>query len=265
MKKHHIAIIAMIFALAVPKFAGAAAKSKTLTGIVIKNESNRIVFKTSSAATYSAEGVMASVVRKNGSPMKFNEIISGDKVEVSGMVWPDNSINASYIRNMSLYVHTGTFVGKISSIDPSMGNFTIESRQNGTQIIYTSPTTTFKKGSGSGMFKDLQMGANATIKGTWERSNSYVNATGIEIKVRLVNIDITGKLALKTPSSFTVVGENNVIYGIDISSATLDNKNGKSLGWAKFNMGDILRVKGKHLLEGWQIYGTNIKNLSVTK
>jgi len=240
-------------------------KQEQFTGIVTNLVGNQIYFKTKSAANYRAETGSAVMVRKNGSNMAFEEIIVGDKVEVKGKVWNDNSINASYVRNLSLYSHNSTFKGKVIYLAPHLLSFTIESKKSGKQNITTNKLTAFNKGSVSGTFGDVQIGVNVTVKGTWDRSFKEVLASEIKITSRQINIEITGKLTLKNQTALTVVGENNVIYGIDTTQAKLKSKNNKPLTVHDLNMTDTVKVKGKHLAESVQIYASEIKDLSVLK
>lgn len=257
--------ITILLSVLLPAADTFAAKEKTFTGIVIKNDYYKLTFRTTSAATYTAVPSGAVLVRKNGSPMQFSEILIGDKIEVRGTVWNDNSINASYVRNMSLYAHTGTFTGKITSINPSGNNFTLDSKAHGSQTITTSPLTSYVKGSKAGMFRDIELGASVIVKGTWERNSSNVTARLVEITVRLINIDVTGKLVMKNSTHLTIAADNMVLYGVDISKAKIQNKFGKTLAREKLNMGDTVRVQGKHIAEQVLITATTIKDLSVVK
>ena len=96
----------------------ATQSEKNLTGVVTRLVGNQVIFKTANAVVYSAETSNAALVRKNGTPMRFAEFAIGDKVEVRGQVWPDNSMTTTRIRDLTLYVHNGTFTGKIIGLDP---------------------------------------------------------------------------------------------------------------------------------------------------
>ena len=243
-----------------------AAKSnvKTISGTVTGINGSQILFKTTSAARYAAEIGSAVLARKYGAPMNQSEIVVGDKVEVRGFVWPDNSISTAYLRNLSLYAHNSTFTGKVVSIDPASSSFTIESKPYGDQVVRTNNLTVFKKNSSASTFHDVELGMGATVKSIWERSNNIISATQVTGTVRLLNIDITGQIMATNSTSFTVLA-NNVLYGVDASKAKIENKSGKTVSINQYRAGQTLRVQGKRLAEGVAVTASVVKNLSLTK
>ena len=242
-----------------------AATVKSFSGTVTKISGSQIFFSTTSAANYSADVGNAQLVRKNGSVMALSDILVGDKITVKGTLWPDNSISATSIQDNSLYAHTGTFTGKITSINPSNVSFVINSKTNGPQTIYTTTLTSFSENSGNSNFNSLGLGMTATVKGVWDRSNVNITASSVTSSFRLINIYFTGTVSIKNGSSITVVGNGNVIYGVDLSKATLENKNGSAILLSTISIGDSLRVWGKHISGGVQVVGTKVKDSSLTK
>jgi Domain of unknown function (DUF5666) len=263
--KQKILCLIMVMGLIVFPSASLAAGPKTLNGVVTQIVGNQIIFAATSAAKYSADAGSAQLLRKNGAAMLISEIIPGDKIQVTGNLWGDNSISATTIRDLSLYAHTGTYSGKISAIDPIGLSFTMQSKTYGNQTIYTNNFTSFSKNNSGATFKDLNLGMTASVKGMWDRTNTIITATVINGSYRLIDIYFTGNLYAKNGSSFTVIGNGNVIYGVDASSATLQSKNGKPISLAEFKVGDAVRVWGKHLSGGVAVTGTTIKDSSITK
>ena len=102
MRKVCLALIAAIAACLLVPVVCLAAVPKTFSGTVIKIYGSGVVFKSTSAATYSADLANAVLTRKNGAAMKLEEILIGDKVNVIGTLWADNSISATSIKDMSL-------------------------------------------------------------------------------------------------------------------------------------------------------------------
>lgn len=253
-----------IIAIACAAFplAGLAAGPKTLTGTVTGFSGSQIIFSATSAAKYSADAGNAQLLRKNGAKMLLSEIIVGDKIEVKGTLWNDNSISAASIRNLSLYTHTGTFSGKISAINTADSSFTMDSKAYGKQTIHTNNFTSYAKNGSGATFKDLILGMTSSVKGVWDRNNAIIIATTINGTYRLVNIYFTGTLSINAPGSFTVIGNGNVIYGVDISGAVLRKKNGKPMQVDEFYLGDSVRVWGKHISGGVAVVGTQIKDMS---
>ncbi len=259
------AAIAVAACLSIPPLAYAAFPSQaTFTGTVTKLVGNVIWFNTNSAATYSAETSAAQMVRKNGAAMHFSEIVIGDKVKITGQVWQDNSINAKYVRNMSLYPRAGTFSGKITGLDPAGQKFTFLTK-DGEKTAQTDLYTVFKKNTNVSMFSELELGWSVVVKGVWERNNALIVAKNVQANVRLVNIDVSGKIGMIVPGGITVIGNNNVIYGADITKAVLMDRKNKAAAINLFVPGDDVRVWGKHISGQIKITAQKIKNNSLPR
>ena len=267
-KKCCLVFMASFIMIGGPCFEAIALSSqdniKTLSGIVSGVSGSQIFFRAGSAALYAAEVGNANLVRKYGAPMQMGEVLIGDKVEVKGLVWPDNSISTSYLRNLSLYAHNSTFIGKVASINPSNGSFVLQSRPNGAQNITTGPLTVFKKNGQVSSFSQVELGINETVKGSWERSFQNVMAGSVAGVVRFVNIEITGILNGINGKSLTITADN-VIYGVDTSTAKVENKSSKITNLSTYSLGDIIRIQGSHISEGVAITASVVKDLSSSK
>lgn len=266
MRKISIIAATAAICLAIPCFGLAqTAKTKTLTGVVSKISGSQLTFSTTSAGIYSADIAGAQLLRKNGAPMNFNEFFVGDKIQVIGTVWNDNSISASSIRDMTLYAHTGSFSGKITGISPSDFSFTVQSSQPAVRIVKTDSLTAFKKNSGSASFQDLQLGMSVTVKGLWERSNSPISAKEVNANFRLINISFSGELTMRNGSAITITTPDNIIYGVDTGSASFISKNSKPMNLSEFRLGDTVKVWGKHISGGVQVIASKLKDNWITK
>lgn len=240
-----------------------AAGPKTYSGTVTRITPSGIVLSNSSAASYSPDLGNAVLTRKNGVAMQFSEILVGDKVQVTGLIWADNSISASSLRDMSLYTHNSTFSGKIIRIDPGAVSFVMQSKTYGDQTISTNNFTTFKKNGSSATFKDLILGMSVKAKGQWDRSSANILASQVQATIKMINIDFSGPLMSKNGEALIVVANGNVIYGVDTNKAALQDKNGKTLQLSKINTGDTLHVWGKHMSGSVSITATKIKDSTI--
>lgn len=239
------------------------AAETALVGTVTARYGNQIVLKTTAATEYRVEASYVSLVRRNGSPLSMEDVLTGDKLEVRGQVWADHSVSASAIRDVSVYTHTGTFTGKISAVDPVNRVFVLQSSQGGPQTIHTTAASAFTKNSTSVEFKDVGVGMSATVRGTWERSKQDVIATSVRVTVRLLNIDITGDVTLKDGLALTVAA-NGVLYSVDATGATAKSKNNKPIALTELGLGRA-RVWGKHIAESTVVKAERIKYLDLTK
>jgi hypothetical protein len=256
------AIMFMCFITPVISFASSV---KTISGTVVSINGSQIILSTVSAARYAAEVGSAQLTRKNGAVMKFSEILAGDKVEVKGTLWSDNSISAATLKDNSLYTHTGTFTGKITSINPPDSSFIMQSKTYGEQTIHANNFTMFTKNGGSSGYSDLALGMTASVKGVWDRSRTNITAFSVEGNFRMISIYFIGNLSVKNGTSLTVIGNGNVIYGVDISKALILNKNGKPVSLGVYSLGDTIRVWGKHISGMVAVTASEIKDINVIK
>lgn len=267
-KLYGYAGVAIVVSLIVPSLclgAASSPKQTTLIGVVGRIAGNELTFSTPSAAIYRAQTSSAVLLRKYGAPMRFEEILAGDKVEVTGMVFSDNSINAVSVKNLSLYVHIGTFTGKIGIINPAASTFTLDSKAYGVQTIKADGLTVIKKNGSASSLSEMHTGMSARVKGTWERSNKNVGATEVDGTLRLINVSFIGTLVMMGPTGFTVIGANNAIYAVDFGNAQLVSKNNKPIAWGEFKLDDKLTVQGKHISGQLQITASKIKDSSLVK
>ena len=264
MKKIYAATVVGIVAYVLFPAVSFAATAKTVTGVITQINVSSVVVSTGSAAKYSIDGGNAQLLRKNGASMQFSEFRVGDKVEAKGNLWSDNSMNALYIKDLSLYAHTGTFSGKITAIDPAAASYTIDGKTNGTQTIYTNSFTAFTKNGATASFSSLELGMTLSVKGVWDRSKANVVATKVEGSFRMINIYFTGISSMKNGNALTVIGNGNVIYGVDASNSLVQNKNGQPIPLSRYQVGQAVRVWGKHISGMMQVTATQIKNIAIT-
>lgn len=259
----HVSIVsAMALTILFPQKAFATA-DRNITGVVTKLVGNQIIFKTTNAVVYSAETSNTVLVRKNGAPLQFSEFAIGDKVEVHGQVWKDNSMTTTRIRDLTMYTHNGTFTGKITAFDVSANILTLLGTQYGSQTIHMNPQTVYMKNGSIVPLEQIAVGMSATIKGTWERARTEVVAREVRATARLLNIDITGELVLKDGLALTVTS-NGVLYGIDASTAKVRSKNNKVMNLSELSMSTV-RVQGKHIPESTHIVASSVKDLTKSK
>lgn len=235
-----------------------AATQKFYTGSVTNILGTQLEFSTTSGAYYTAQTQNVTLIKRYGAPMLIGEIIKGDKIQVTGTARQDNSIAASLVRDMSLYSHNGTFTGKITSFSPLSNYIIIDSRQWGTQTIRTNAYTVFKKNGAASTISDLAAGMTVIVKGAWERSVKDVDASSVQTIIRLVAIDITGNLVLRGGGMALTVIANNTIYGIDAANAQILNKKNQPIN--VMQLGDIVRVWGKHISGSTEIVASKIKD-----
>ena len=80
---------------------------------------------------------------------------------------------------------------------------------------------------------------------------------------RMIAIYFTGTLSAKNGSALTVVGNGNVIYGVDVSKSSVLNKNDKPVPLNQLVLATALRVWGKHISGMVAVTGTEIKDMDI--
>ncbi len=113
MKKIFIIFILSSLFLPLAGHAAGAQTPKTFSGVITKILGTQLEFITTAGAYYTVQSQGPVLAKRYGATMQPNEFVIGDKIQVTGFTRPDNSINGTLIKDMSLFVHTSTFNGKI--------------------------------------------------------------------------------------------------------------------------------------------------------
>lgn len=256
--------LAFIFIFVLP-ITVHASSPKIYTGTVIGIDGSQVIFTATTAAKYIADVGNAKLVDKYGYTMAFDEILIGDKVQVTGNLWGDSSISAANLKDLSLYTHNATFTGKIATIDTWNSNFVLQSKLFGSQTINTDGFTVFKKNGKTSSFSELQIGMSETVKVQYKRSKQDAIAKVADGTARLIDVDLTGTVLMKGTASLTVQANGLIIYGVDISQSTLKNNNNKITTFQQINIGDSVKVTGKHLSGSVQVFASAVKDVSIAK
>ena len=120
------------------------------------------------------------------SEIDLSEFSVGDIINVYGAL--DSAdyflIRAKTVRNVSIQKLHAIISGTILSISSSTSSFVIEARKTGTSTVSvkTDANTKIYSGEKVKSFSDLKTGAKVTVRGTWDRAKSYVQALLIRMK-----------------------------------------------------------------------------------
>jgi len=238
-------------------------KLKTITGIVTRVVDTQVVITTGTGNTYYIQTASAQLSRRYGSPMTMGDILPGDKLEAKGIIESVNFIPATTIRSLTLYTHNGTVAGKIISTNLAGFSFTLEDRQLIKHTVYMDSKTSIKKNSVAAIFNDIETGMKVTVQGTWERTNANIAAKEIILIQRLIAIEVTGALSMRSPTALTITGNQGALYGVDISKAKLLNKKGTVIPYTSLSLGGKVKIIGKHVSGKQQIIASSVKDYSV--
>ncbi len=141
--------------------------------------------------TYTIDAADATFRRKYGAKCDVYELMAGDYIRVWGRISGTN-ITAKKIKDYSIQKWKGSFVGTVTTVDPttytdnkgrSFQQFEIESRHRGDQIIRVYSTTRIKYKGKVKTFADLAVGQTVVAKGIWNNTHSIIYDTNwVKIK-----------------------------------------------------------------------------------
>lgn len=132
--------------------------------------------------------VDTKIVRRFYGRSALEEFAVGDTLKVKGTLDPSidpDTINASYIRDVSIQRKGGTFVGRITSIDAAAKTFVLDVRgkQRPDQTVKVSDATKIYLGHLEGRFDQLAVGQTARVLGVWRKSANLVDADRVHVKL----------------------------------------------------------------------------------
>lgn len=124
--------------------------------------------------------------RKFGAQSTLNEfsakdtlIVIGNRTKNSDGTFSSTSIDATYIRNMSIQRRFAVFAGEVTSKTTS--TLTIKTIARGNQTIYISSNTEYKERNKKIAFADISVGDKVIVKGElWDRVNEKIDAKTIQ-------------------------------------------------------------------------------------
>ncbi len=225
-------------------------------GIVQRVIHHRAQVKTTAGRTYDVEFSTALLQRKNGLPMKHEELAVGHVVEVSGEVWSDASMTASRLRDVSLYPHAVTCKGKVLAVDVQNSTITFQSSAYGEHVAIIGPGTIIQIKNIPSLLQNIVVGMTVTVKGTWEQTRLLIAARAVLVTYRLLNVSVVGEVVGQVGTDITVVADG-VIYAVHIGTIVVRGlPNGQPLSWL---VGRTVAIDAKHLAESLHLTPTRIR------
>lgn len=244
------------------KRMGANISGNMVNGTVSSISGNIITLtSTASSTPFTVDATNAKLLRKFGASMAITDIQIGDTLQVRGTV-SGSSVTATTIRDMSLQARNGTFSGTIAAINGT--SFTLQSKERGSQTINTTSTTVFKKNDQPALFTDLVVGQNVKVSGVWDRTNSNVTATRVNIVIKMIGVNIKGTFQSASGTTLTILGSDSVTYSVDASKARFTYKNGHKGTISILQANDSVQVMGRQVASSTAVTALVVKDLSKT-
>lgn len=229
---------------------------RVIRGVVQRIVFQRLQLRTAAGRVYDAETSGAVLLRKNGLPLLFAEVAVGDAVEVEGTVWPDGSVSAVRVRDLSMFPHSGTFSGKVVAVDTAAASIQFHSSAYGLQRAVLGPETSMHVKNLPPLLANVAAGMTVRVQGTWERDRSTVHARTVRVTYRLLNVRIVGSVVGAVDADLTVVADGS-IYAVHAQAARLRGvPEGRPLSWL---VGRAVVVEGKHIAQSLELVATKIR------
>lgn len=194
--------------------------------------------------------------RATGEATTLAEVAVGDLLDISGELQTGVdtlTLIAHTIKNSSVQKEQAVLSGKITAIDLSLRQFTIESKKAGTVTIKVAATTPFTKGSRTIDIGHLRVGDTISkAAGDHDLATKTLSVTTAPI---VVHVDMTlfkprnfvGTLteAPNTGATTLKVTIGGTLHIITLNDKTAIMKKDKSsIGLNRFVAGDIIRLYG---------------------
>lgn len=192
-------------------------------------------------------------VRRYGGASGVSEISVGDFISFQGAldtsVASPITVKAKIVKDWSIQKVRATFYGIVKSVDATAKSFVLASEDKGDITVMVSDSTKIKKGSGTGVFADIAIGAKVTAAGLFNNLSKVLEAN--EIKIHLptaIRTTLEGKIksisATTSPATIVVTSEDKD-YTVNVSIGTsILNKSWLKADLSSFKVGDKIRVYG---------------------
>lgn len=123
------------------------------------------------------------LIRKYLGKADFTEIAVGDKVDVTGKLQADGSVNATMVRDQSIHVTFNAQKGTVLTVDVVGKIFTVKNENKEFKVYVTDATKFAKAGVTSPTLADLKVGDAVNVRGVIRQAVGEVNADYVLIKV----------------------------------------------------------------------------------
>ncbi|MDR3643351.1 MAG: DUF5666 domain-containing protein [Candidatus Doudnabacteria bacterium] len=234
-------------------------RASTVSGTVA-GVSGESISLTGTGSSYTVDATHAKIVRKYGAVMAVADIQTGDALSVVGVVTGTN-ISAKIIRDNSQQQRNATFSGTVSSVNG--GSFILETKQRGSQTVYTSSTTVFKeRGLASVGINNVTAGENVTAFGIWDSASNTVTASRVTVVIKTGTIAGTLTAVNGTTLTVTAPSSSSTVYTVDASNVKrIDRRYGASTDLGALQVGDTLSIRGN--INGMNVTATTVRDMSL--
>lgn len=209
----------------------------------------------SGATTYTVNVTSATtLVRKYNGASTLDEFAVADLLQVRGTM-TGTTIDATWIRNMTIQRRGAAQWGKVVSIDSTAKTFVLDpmhKKSLDNQTVVTSASTKVFQGNRSGEFSDIAVGMTVKVIGVWRKSVDTINADRILIKLTELNGKVSAVDCTSTPNTITMtrggmskLSNSSNTWTITLTEKTsLRDKRQLQISCADIKVGHMVSVRG---------------------
>ena len=222
----------------------------SLNGKVTVMTGNMLTMVANNGSTYTIDTSAAKFIRRYGAAMGLGDIQVNDQLFVTGSLL-GSVVKAKVVQDLSLQAKNGDFTGTIKSL--SSTSLVLASNNRGDQTITIASTTKIMKGNMVAALSDLVVGQSLHVDGVWDRANSNVTATKIQIIVKNMEVHLNGTVSAlanvssstTAASSLTLAATDGKSYQVNLEKAQLITRSSFGRDFSQVRVGDTVQVGGK--------------------
>ncbi len=204
----------------------------------------------SGAMTYTVNVTAdTTLVRKYNGVSTLDEFAVADLLQVRGTM-TGTTIDATWIRNMTIQRRGAAQWGKVVSIDATAKTFVLDpmhKKSLDNQTVTTNASTKVFQGNRTGEFGDIAVGMTVKVIGLWRKSTDTISADRILIKLTELNGKVSAVDCASTPQVLTVTrnGKSAQSWAVTLTSkTTLRDKRHLQIACADIKVGHSVSVRG---------------------
>lgn len=234
-------------------FASTAHAATTTEGTLVSLSGTTLpatIVMQSGPTTYTVNVTSSTtLVRRFNGPSSLDEFAVADLLQVRGTV-TGTTIDATWIRNMTIQRRGAAQWGKILSIDATVKTFVLDPKHKkilDDQTVTTTSSTKIFQGNRAGEFSDLAVGMTVKVIGIWRKSQDTLAADRILIKLTEINGTVSAVDCTSATKMLTITrnGKSEESWSVTLTDKTsLRDKRWLQIACADIKVGHKVSVRG---------------------
>lgn len=239
-----------------------------IMGTVASINGTSINLNDKSGTVYSIDLSQAKILKEPGNTqIQVNSIQPGDTLLVKGTVNGANVAASTVFDGLTqrIQLKTKRYNGTVSAINGTSFTLQMKVRKNSTKTltINTASSTAFTKNGQADSFSDLAVGQAVSVQGPLDSlSSSTIDATGVNIIIRMFPIRFNGTVQSVSGNILTILASYGKTYTVDMTNARINYSNGNKATSYIIQNNDQVIVLGRHLSGSNNITAVSIRDSS---